>query len=209
MTSQATDPAPRDPRMSRDADPARRGRDEGPPGARGPGLAIVRGFGRVLGAMPRPVAAGAALGWMVLIWWLSSGPIDFRPPLPAAGFVWNLAHAPVFGLLAALVAAAAAPRPLPADWPRPGRTACLVALLVAMSWAAADEYHQSRVDGRHGSLFDFATDVTGAAGALWLASYAGRRGAHERGMRGRIALAIGLCAALAGLTTIADRLGAS
>jgi len=146
---------------------------------------------------------------MLGIWWLSSGPIDIRPPVPASDFFWNLAHAPVFGLLAALVAAAAAPRPLPFDWPHPGRTAVLVALLVALSWAAADEYHQARVEGRHASLFDFATDVTGAASALWLASYAGRRGAHERGMRARIAIAIGLCAAAAGLTTIADRLGVS
>ena len=175
----------------------------------GPWLATVRAVGRVLGALPRPVAAGAALGWMVLIWWLSSGPIDFRPPLPAAGFFWNLAHAPVFGLLAAFVAAAAAPRPLPADWPRPGRTACLVAFLAVGIWAAADELHQARVAGRHGSPFDFATDVTGAAGALWLASYAGRRGAHERGMRGRLVVAIGLCAAMAGLATIADRMGVS
>lgn len=179
-----------------------------PPLRSGLWLAIVRGFGRALGAMPRPLAAGAALGWMLLIWWLSSGPIDVRP-LPASAFFWNLAHAPVFGLLAALVASSVAPRPLPADWPHPGRTACLVAILVAMVWAGADEFHQARVDGRHGSPFDFATDVTGAAGALWLASYAGRRGAHERGMRGRLAIAVGLCAAVAWLTTIADRLGVS
>ena len=177
-----------------------------PPHPSGPWLAIVRGFGRVLGALPRPIAAGAALGWMVLIWWLSSGPIDIRPPIPISGFVWNLAHAPVFGLLAALVAAAAAPRPLPADWPHPGRTACLVAFVAVAIWAAADELHQSRVVGRHGSPFDFATDLAGAAGALWLAAYAGRHGAHERGMRGRLAAAVGLCAAMAALATIADRL---
>jgi hypothetical protein len=159
--------------------------------------------------MPRGIAAVAACGWMLLIWWLSSGPIDFRPPLPASGFLWNLAHAPVFGLLAALVATAAAPRPLPPRWPNPGRLAGLAAFLAVAAWAAADEFHQARVDGRHGSPFDFATDVTAAASVLWLASYAGRRAASEGGMRLRLGIAIGLCAFVAGATTLADRLGVS
>ena len=207
MATQATDPEAQDPRIPGAAAPTRRRpRDDRPIG---PWIAVVRGVGRAIGAQPRRRAAGAALGWMVGIWWLSSGPIDVRTPIPAADFFSNLAHAPVFGMLAALVAAAAAPRPLPADWPHPGRTACLVAFLVVAIWAGTDELHQARVGGRHGSPFDFATDVTGAAGALWLASYAGRDGAHERGMRGRMLSVVGLCAVVAGLTTVADRLGVS
>ncbi len=204
MTTGAIDRTAPDSQGPRDTGPDRRRSGDG-----GPWLRVVRGFGRAFGALPRPLAAGAAFGWMALIWWLSSGPIDVRPPVPAGDFVWNLAHAAVFGVLASLVATAAAPRPLPARWPHPGRTACLVAFLVVLIWAALDEWHQVRVDGRHGSPFDFATDLTGAASALWLASYAGRGGAHERGMRGRIAIAVGLCAAAAGVTTIADRLGVS
>jgi len=169
------------------------------------GLAIVRAIGRGLGALPRPIAVAAAGGWMLLIWWLSSGPIDVTPPLPAADFFWNLAHAPVFGVLAAFAAVAVARRPLPASWPDPGPRARLLALAVVATWAGLDELHQSQVPGRHGSPFDFATDVAGAAAVLWIASYAGRPAASERGLRRRLALAAGVCAAAALATTLADR----
>lgn len=175
-------------------------------GRHGPWLAVVRGVGRGFGLLPRALAAVASLGWMLSIWWLSSGPIDIRVSVPASDFFWNLAHAPVFGLLAALVATAAASRPLPRAWPHPGRLAWLVAFLAVAAWAALDELHQAR-SGRHGSVFDVATDLTGAACVLWWASYAGQHGADEKGMRRRIAAGAGLCAAAAGLTTLVDRLG--
>lgn len=173
--------------------------------ARGFALALVRAIGRGLGALPRPLAVAAAGGWMFLIWWLSSGPIDVKPPLPAADFFWNLAHAPVFGVLAALSATAVARRPLPASWPDAGLRARLLALALVAAWAGIDELHQWRVPGRHGSLFDFATDVAGAASVLWIAGYAGRAAANERGLRGRLALAAAICAAAALATTLADR----
>lgn len=168
-------------------------------------LALVQGAGRALGALPRPVALAAALGWMLTIWWLSSGPIDVHPPIPAADFFWNLAHAPVFGLLAALAAVAAAPRPLPGSWPDPGRRARLVAFAAVAAWAAIDELHQGRVPGRSSSPFDFATDAVGAACVLWIAGYAGSHGASEAGLRRRFAIAIALCAAAAFTSTVADR----
>ena len=170
-----------------------------------PTLTLGRGFGRALGLLPRPAAAALAVAWMALIWWLSSGPIDVAPPLPAPDFFWNLAHAPVFGLLAALVAAAAVPRPLPPSWPDPGRRARLVVFALAAVWAAVDEWHQSRVPGRFGSPLDWLADVTGSACALWLAAYAGSAGAAEGGLRRRVAIAIGACAAAALLTTLSDR----
>src|SRR5690606_24124352 len=127
--------------------------------------ALVGGLGRALGRLPRALAGATAVGWMLLIWWLSSGPIDVKPPLPAPGFFWNLAHAPVFGLLAALTAAALAPRPLPASWPDPGRLARVAAFVVAVGWAALDELHQARVASRPGSLLDLVADATEAASA--------------------------------------------
>lgn len=170
-------------------------------------LPLVRSIGRALGHLPRLVAAAAALGWMGLIWWLSSGPIEVRPPLPAADFFWNLAHAPVFGLLAVLVAVAAAPRPLPGSWPDPGRRPRLVALVLVAGWALLDEWRQAHVVGRHGSPFDFVTDLTGAACVLLVAAYAGRAGASEDGLRRRVALGIGACAAAALVTTLVGRAG--
>jgi hypothetical protein len=173
--------------------------------ASAPLLALFRGIARVLGALPRPLAAALAVAWMGLIWWLSSGPIEVKPPLPASDFFWNLAHAPVFGLLAAFAAVAAAPRPLPSSWPDPGRRARLVAFGLVAAWAALDEWHQARVPGRHGSPLDFLTDVTGAACVLWIAAYAGSARAGEGGLRRRLAIGVGACAAAALVTTLADR----
>jgi VanZ family protein len=43
------------------------------------------------------------------------------------------------------------------------RRAALVALAVASLYAAGDEYHQTFVEGRHGSVVDWVIDTTGAA----------------------------------------------
>jgi len=44
----------------------------------------------------------------------------------------------------------------------PGRAA-LLAFLLASGYAATDEYHQTFVEGRHGSPIDWAIDSAGAA----------------------------------------------
>ena len=44
----------------------------------------------------------------------------------------------------------------------PGRAA-LIALLLSSGYAATDEYHQTFVEGRHGSPIDWAIDSAGAA----------------------------------------------
>ena len=46
----------------------------------------------------------------------------------------------------------------------PGRAA-LFAFLLASGYAATDEYHQTLVEGRHGSPIDWAIDAAGAAAA--------------------------------------------
>ena len=43
--------------------------------------------------------------------------------------------------------------------------AALLAFLLASGYAATDEYHQSFVDGRHGTPLDWAIDSAGAATA--------------------------------------------
>jgi VanZ family protein len=43
--------------------------------------------------------------------------------------------------------------------------AALWAFLIASGYAATDEYHQTFVEGRHGSALDWATDSAGAAAA--------------------------------------------
>jgi VanZ family protein len=56
----------------------------------------------------------------------------------------------------------------------PSRRAALVALLISSVYAATDEYHQSFIEGRHGSPIDWAIDVAGA-GAAALALRSRRR----------------------------------
>ena len=56
----------------------------------------------------------------------------------------------------------------------PGRAA-LLAFLLASGYAATDEYHQSFVDGRHGTPLDWAIDSAGAATAALKLRTAGVR----------------------------------
>jgi VanZ family protein len=47
------------------------------------------------------------------------------------------------------------------------RGAALAALLITSAYAATDEFHQTFVDGRHGTPVDWAIDTAGAAVASW------------------------------------------
>jgi VanZ family protein len=47
----------------------------------------------------------------------------------------------------------------------PARRAALLAFLVSTVYAATDEFHQSFVEGRHGTPIDWAIDTAGAAAA--------------------------------------------
>jgi len=127
-------------------------------------------------------------------------------PLPERDFFWNLAHAPTFGLLGVLLARALAARPLPAAWPHRSFARLALAVLAVALWAGIDEVHQGFVPGRNASPFDFATDVTGAACALWVAAYALRADAGEGGLRWRLLAAVALCALAAAASTARDRL---
>lgn len=56
------------------------------------------------------------------------------------------------------------------------RRAALAAFLITVAYAATDEYHQSFVEGRHGSPLDWAIDTAGAGVAsLRLAREEARR----------------------------------
>jgi len=56
----------------------------------------------------------------------------------------------------------------------PSRRAALAAFLISSLYAASDEFHQSFVEGRHGTPVDWAIDSAGAAAAA-LAVAARRR----------------------------------
>lgn len=100
-----------------------------------------------------------ALLWMALIFFLSARSDPFLPSLnhPRADFLLRKAgHLTEYAILALLVY-----RPL-----RGGKRAFLSAFLIASLYAASDEWHQSFVPGREGTLRDWGIDSAGALVAL-------------------------------------------
>lgn len=50
----------------------------------------------------------------------------------------------------------------------PARTAVAIAVAIALAFAATDEYHQTFVEGRHGTPVDVLIDSVGMAAMAWL-----------------------------------------
>lgn len=166
-------------------------------------LGVVRSAGRGLLALPRWAGALVVLGWMAWIHHLSSGPVELSFAGDSAGwsFLANLAHAPLFGLLALACLLVLPRRSAPFPWARLGVREVLLVLLLVGLYAAFDEWHQSRVPTRHGGFSDVVTDLVGAAAVLSVARYAGRAGAREGGLWLRFALGLTACALAAALAT--------
>ena len=99
---------------------------------------------------------------MALIFFLSAQP-DLSSGLGTWDFVLRkIGHAAVFGLLCLLWWRAL--RGLGGD----GGRVVAAALLITVAYAISDEWHQSFVEGRHGSPLDVLIDSAGAgAVALW------------------------------------------
>jgi len=112
----------------------------------------------------------------------------------------NLAHAPLFGLLALWLALAP---PREAGWPRLSRGAVLAILGAVVLYGLVDELHQTTVPGRVASVLDILTDLVGAACTLWVVGYVGGRGASERGLWARLAAGVLACVAAALLASVA------
>jgi hypothetical protein len=112
----------------------------------------------------RAARALPALLWAGLIWWSSSTPGDgsgwLSAPWLDLPMLDKVAHAGLFGVLAALLRYAGLP-------PR-------AAFVAAVAWGAIDELHQAFVPGRTPELADLAADAVGAVVALaavrWFAS---------------------------------------
>lgn len=164
----------------------------------GPLLGLLRAAGRALLLVPRPLAPLPALAWMGLIAWLSNLSGEAGPPSILGGFVNNLAHAPLYGLLALWFVLAL---PRAGGWARlDGRSAAWV-LGAVLAYALLDEWHQSTSPGRDASGYDVLTDGVGAACTLWVIAYLGRTGAGQRGLVLRLAAGVALCCAAALLAT--------
>lgn len=128
------------------------------------------------------------LAWMALIFQLSATPdlktvplvqrLGLLPGVLAPELINLLefvlrkaAHMAAFAVLATL-----AYRALAGTWPSLSRGRLLAAsLLVAMLYAASDEWHQTFVPTRDGTVKDVAIDTAGATLALLVISYLNRR----------------------------------
>ena len=110
--------------------------------------------------MPRTprwlVAFGPALAYMLLIWVLSSSPIQL--PLERIPFRDKSVHFVEYGTLGALLSHA-----LRATYPRWRYVnVWLLAALATTLWGAIDEIHQAFVPGRNSDVGDLIADAVGA-----------------------------------------------
>lgn len=105
-----------------------------------------------------PVAA-----WMGLIFYLSAQPdFDFLPEEWTVDPVSLLAHFGEYAILAALLWRAAR------HSVSLSRRPALFVMLVAVLYAATDEFHQAFVPGRVSDIRDWLVDGWGAMVVLWL-----------------------------------------
>jgi VanZ family protein len=136
----------------------------------------------VAAARQLALRAIAPLAMMGLIFFLSAQP-DLNSGLGTLDYVLRkLAHMTEYALLTLLWAWAL--RPV-TRWNVVG------AAVIAVLYAASDEFHQSFVEGRHGVASDIVVDAVGVAVALALLRYhralrttAGWRDAGKRGRGG-------------------------
>lgn len=110
--------------------------------------------------MDRIVRCLPALGWMALIFALSSREQFPKPPGVSLFSASIMAHLFLYGVLALLLMLA-----FDRDGP-PSRSTRLAVIVVAVLYGATDEFHQSFVPGRDASGFDLAIDAVGATAAV-------------------------------------------
>ncbi len=158
-------------------------------------LGGLRGFGRALQRLPRWAGCLLAIGRIGFIWTLSERPGGGTPASFWSSWGFNIAHAPLFGIIALWLLVA---YPRNEGWPQMTLRLVLLTLVAVLLNAVADELHQAQVAGRDASVFDVLTDLVGAACTLWLASYVGSDKASPRGVLVRFGAGLALCA-LSGL----------
>ncbi|HEU4629416.1 MAG TPA: VanZ family protein [Gemmatimonadaceae bacterium] len=106
-----------------------------------------------------------ALVWAAIVFTLTSIPNPRVPDVPGGD---KVAHAMMYGVLAALVAYALAPGRRRMAW-------LGMAFAVTAAVAALDEIHQRYIPGRSESAADWIADVVGAGLALLVSAAMWRR----------------------------------
>lgn len=109
------------------------------------------------------------LAWMALIFALSAQPTLPSAPAPLDVLLERVFHALTFGILGWLYLRGLRGRIEPEIPLR------VVSWGLAFMYALSDEYHQTFVPGRSGTLTDLVVDALGAAGAMLLNWWQARR----------------------------------
>ena len=105
-----------------------------------------------------------AILYMLLIFALSSIPVDNSDGTRnlTIEVVGNFAHIPLFGLLAYLWMKTFLNKGVRFN------KALIYTMIITITYAAFDEFHQSFVPGRNASILDFMSDTLGCAVALFI-----------------------------------------
>ncbi len=104
---------------------------------------------------------GPAVAWMGAIFFVSSQSSLPQAPDTLLDLILKKGlHMAAYGVLAGLFCRALSGHPM--------RLRAGMSWLLAVLYAASDEYHQTFVPGRHGQLMDLGFDGLGALIALWL-----------------------------------------
>jgi VanZ family protein len=167
---------------------------------RGPTLAALRRTGALLQRIARPLAPLLVVAWVAFIWWLSARPAGQPSSSLFRHWLWNSAHAPLFGLLA-LWSVLVLPRA--AGWPKLERGSIALVMLFVFAVAVLDELHQSYTPGRDMSPLDVLTDLIGAGCTLAVIAYLGDERAYERGLWQRLISGLLLCSGAGALAAFA------
>ena len=169
----------------------------------GPTARALEHAGRFLLRLPALLGAFLLLAWGSLIWALSNRAFP-KPARPNWFYelVSNLAHAPLFGMLALLLAALLLRPLVERGWPRFGAARALAVVSLTVLYGVVDEWHQSRIPGRDSSALDLVTDLVGACCVLWITFYLGSERASEQGLWVRLLAGVLVCVAAAALATL-------
>ena len=132
---------------------------------------VIMADGMVAHWLWRVVTSGAVLGWMGLIFYLSSlSQAEMSQPLESSAVSWMgvlrsyVAHLVLYGFLASLAMASvwcwkSAAAVCQTRW-------AAAAATFAASYGVSDEYHQSLVVGRSSSSVDILVNALAAIGAV-------------------------------------------
>jgi hypothetical protein len=161
-------------------------------------VGALRAAGALLQRAPRAAALLAAVLWMSAIRALSSLPGERLGHAPGLGYVYNLGHALLYGVLAACWILCL---PRERGWPRLGAREASAVLALTLCFALLDERLQRAVPGRASSAWDLVTDAAGALALLWVVQHVGAERASDAGLLARTAAGLAACAAAAALAT--------